>query len=175
MKMNDRQKAFAEYFAACGNAAEAARRAGYAESSARQQGERLLTNADIAKYISELTGRLADERIADAVEVRQYWTKVLRSGDEKTSDRLRAGAQLLRAAGPMSPAPSKDKDTDLTAQMEKEEVIIALPYGGGDPDEINAFQRPDGEITPFAGSEDEDVLIYIPVTGWREEDHNADQ
>lgn len=48
--MNERH----EYYASCGNAAEAARRAGYSEKTARQQGERLLTNVDILAYVKLL-------------------------------------------------------------------------------------------------------------------------
>lgn len=47
MGLNKKQQAFVEHYLQTWNAAEAARRAGYAEKSARQQGSRLMTNADI--------------------------------------------------------------------------------------------------------------------------------
>lgn len=170
--MNDRQRAFAEFFAACGNAAEAARRAGYSTQGARQQGERLLSNVDIQKYLSEITGQLAEERIADAAEVKRYLTDTMRSSSEKTSDRIKAGVQLLRAAGPL-PAPcpedSPEEECSILTDDSTKETRIALPYNGDDPTTINAFML-SGEVVPFAGHETDDVLIYATLNGWREED-----
>ena len=76
--MNVRRLAFCEHYVACGNAAEAARKAGYSERTARQQGERLLTNADILAYIRQFQDPAASARIADMIEIKQTWTVVLR-------------------------------------------------------------------------------------------------
>lgn len=46
-----KQRLFVEHYCDCWNATEAARRAGYSEKTARQQGQRLLTNVDIAAEI----------------------------------------------------------------------------------------------------------------------------
>ena len=62
--MNERQKRFAEFYAASGNAAEAARLAGYSEKTARSQGQRLLTDVDIMRYVRELQDKAAIGRIA---------------------------------------------------------------------------------------------------------------
>lgn len=61
--MNDRQKRFVEEYLVDFNATQAAIRAGYSQSTARQQASRLLTNVDISQSISE---RLmsADEVVA---------------------------------------------------------------------------------------------------------------
>ena len=45
---------------------------------ARTNGNRLLTNADIKTYIDEQLQKISDEKIADATEVMQYLTSVLR-------------------------------------------------------------------------------------------------
>ncbi len=50
-KLRPQWQAFAEHYVQHFNGAEAARRAGYAPKSARQQAARLLTNADILAYI----------------------------------------------------------------------------------------------------------------------------
>lgn len=53
-----KQQIFVIEYLNCWNASEAARRAGYSEKTARSQGERLLTNADIAEAIeAEITER----------------------------------------------------------------------------------------------------------------------
>lgn len=65
-----KQRLFVEEYLACLNAAEAARRAGYSEKTARQQGQRLLTNVDIAVAIRQgLADRAmpADEVLARLV------------------------------------------------------------------------------------------------------------
>lgn len=66
-----KQRLFVEEYLACLNAAEAARRAGYSEKTARQQGQRLLTNVDVAaalRFGFALRAMPADEvltRLAD--------------------------------------------------------------------------------------------------------------
>lgn len=51
--LSDKQQAFIDHYVECGfNATEAARRAGYSQATARQQGQRLLTNVDIKAEIS---------------------------------------------------------------------------------------------------------------------------
>ena len=52
MALTPKQQLFVTEYLDCLNAAEAARRAGYSEQTARQQGQRLLTNVDIAAAIS---------------------------------------------------------------------------------------------------------------------------
>lgn len=53
-ELTGKRQAFIDAYLACGfNAAEAARQAGYSEKTARQQGQRLLTNVDIAAAIRQ--------------------------------------------------------------------------------------------------------------------------
>ena len=57
MKLNARQKAFCEYYVACGNATEAAIKAGYKEKNARKVGSENLTKVDIKSYVKELMNK----------------------------------------------------------------------------------------------------------------------
>lgn len=57
-ELTDKQQAFVDHYVACLNGAKAARLAGYAESGARVEAHRLLTNANIRAAI--------DARLADA-------------------------------------------------------------------------------------------------------------
>ncbi len=57
--LTDKQRLFVEHYVACLNAAEAARRAGYAEASARQIGYENLTKPDIRAAIDAAMGALA--------------------------------------------------------------------------------------------------------------------
>ena len=57
--LTPRQSRFAESYAACGNATEAARKAGYSLKTATSQGARLLTYANVAARITQLQGDAA--------------------------------------------------------------------------------------------------------------------
>lgn len=76
--MTDKQKRFCdEYLIDC-NATQAAIRAGYSEKTAQEQGARLLSNVMVKKYIDEQLELLHNEKTADAQEVLEYLTAVLR-------------------------------------------------------------------------------------------------
>lgn len=128
--MTDRQKRFAEYYASCGNSAEAARRAGYSEKTARSQGQRLLTNADILAYVQQLQDTAAAGRIASMLQVRAYWSDVLNNPAEKTADRLRAGELLAKAAGAfvhLRPGSDDDMGRMAVGECDGDDVLIYLP------------------------------------------------
>lgn len=78
MKLNARQKAFCEYYVACGNATEAAIKAEYSKRTARSIGQRLLTYVDIKSYVKELMDKAESKRIASAEEVLQNLTSMMR-------------------------------------------------------------------------------------------------
>ena len=82
--MTSRQERFCnEYLIDC-NATQAAIRAGYSEKTARQIGQRLLTDVDIKAYIDKQMGALQDKTIASAEEVMKYLSSVIR-GESKSS------------------------------------------------------------------------------------------
>ena len=82
--MNARQKRFCdEYLIDC-NATQAAIRAGYSKKAAKQVGQKLLTNADLKMYIDEQLERLHSEKTANAQEVLEYLTSVMR-GESSSS------------------------------------------------------------------------------------------
>jgi hypothetical protein len=60
-ELTDKQLGFVEHYVASHNATQAAIRAGYVPRTARQQGSRLLTKADIRAAISKREACLADE------------------------------------------------------------------------------------------------------------------
>lgn len=128
--MTDRQKRFAEFYASCGNSAEAARRAGYSERTARTIGAKLLTKVDIAAYIRRLQDEAAAARVADMLEVKETWTEILRDSAAKDADRLRAGELLARSAGAfLHIRPGSDNDMGRLAVGECDggDVVIYLP------------------------------------------------
>ncbi len=82
--MNERQKAFADYYIECGNASEAARRAGYSQKTAGAIGEQNLKKLEISEYIAKRMKELEAARVASAEEVMRFYTSVMR-GEEKDS------------------------------------------------------------------------------------------
>lgn len=84
-KMTDKQKAFCDYYLESGNATEAYKKAYSSckkDGTARTNGSRLLTNANVSQYISQRLKQIESERIAKPEEVLKYLTKVMR-GQEK--------------------------------------------------------------------------------------------
>lgn len=76
--MNERQKAFADYYIETLNATEAAKRAGYSRRTAKQIGNKLLTKIDLQQYIQERLASKEKARIASQDEILEYLTAVVR-------------------------------------------------------------------------------------------------
>ncbi len=99
--LTDKQLLFATEYIKTANATQAALKAGYSENSARQQGSRLLSNANVSQYIQTHMEQKNKNTIATADEVLQYLSRVM-NGEEKdafgldvsVADRTKA-AELL--------------------------------------------------------------------------------
>ena len=78
MKLNIKQKAFADYFIETGNAYQSAIKAGYSKSYAQTHVYKLLENARIKSYIEERMKEIESERIAKAEEVLAFLSASLR-------------------------------------------------------------------------------------------------
>ena len=98
MDLTPKQKAFADEFLKCGNATEAAKRAGYSEQSARQMGTENLSKPSISEYIQERQKQIDNERIASITEIQQFYSSVLR-GEVKDQFGLEASLDTRMAAG----------------------------------------------------------------------------
>lgn len=90
MRMTEKQKRFCDFYIETGNAKEAAIRAGYSEKTAKQIGQENLTKPDLGAYIDERLAELKNERTADAQEVLEYLTAVMR-GEYKEATLIGVG------------------------------------------------------------------------------------
>lgn len=90
MKLNARQKSFCEYYVACGNATEAAIKAGYSETYSKTRTNVLLQNVEICRYIEELQEKAKSNCIMTAIERREFLTKMILKEETKDTDRLKA-------------------------------------------------------------------------------------
>ena len=101
--MTPKQKAFADYYIQTGNATEAARKAGYSEKNVGENAAKTLKNPKVAAYIAERMGQQDKTRVADANEVIEFYTAVMRGEvkdqfglEASLSDRLKAGDSLMK-------------------------------------------------------------------------------
>ena len=127
MKLTPKQKAFCDYYIETGNAAEAARRAGYSEKTARTIGQQNLAKRAIKDYISERMKNQDRERVASADEVIAFYTAVMRGEvkdqfgiEASLSDRLKAGENLMRRYDKIAPA-DKTEDSGVIMMPEVSE------------------------------------------------------
>ena len=83
-KLTPKQQRFADEYIKSGNAAEAARKAGYSKQTARTVGQQNLTKLDIKEYIDEQMAEIASKRIMDATEAVELLTSIARGETKET-------------------------------------------------------------------------------------------
>lgn len=126
--MTPKQKKFCEYYLQSGNAADAARKAGYSEKTANKIASENLTKPDIAQYIAERMGNQDKKLIADTDEVLRFYSSVMRGEvkdqfglDASLADRLKAGDSLMKrysAGGNIRP--NEQEDDPITKAIKEE-------------------------------------------------------
>lgn len=101
MKLTPKQKAFADEYLICGNATEAARKAGYKQPHV--QGSQNLGKLSVSEYIEERQKQIEDSRIATIDEVMQYLTSVMRGEikdqfdlEAPLAERTKAAQEILK-------------------------------------------------------------------------------
>lgn len=99
--MTPRQRAWCDYYIECGNATEAAKRAGY--KLPEQSGKDNTRKQPCKQYIAERMKPTQERRIADADEVLQYLSDVMRGAvkdqfglDASLQDRTKAAQELMK-------------------------------------------------------------------------------
>lgn len=182
--MTEKQQRFADFYCAEPNATKAAESAGYSPRTAYSQGQRLLKNAEIKKYIRDQLEAAADERILSVTRARAALSDIAMSPSVKDGIRVRALATLIKAAGTNAPMPPVEKTEPMTAVSAEEDAIepaeadgfakIYLPWNGQDDNAVTAVQLPDGSIVPLAGHEDDDLLVYQPLLQPENHEPNED-
>ncbi len=120
--MTPKQKRFCDEYLIDTNATQAAIRAGYSEKTAYSIGEENLKKPDIRAYIDERLAEMQSKTIADATEVMQYLTSVLR-GEEKEE------VIVVEGCGEgYSSARHMDKDVSPKDRLKAAE-LLAKRYG----------------------------------------------
>lgn len=83
IQMTQRQERFCQEYVATGNATLSAINAGYSERSAKQLGQKLLTNHDLQNRIKELSGEILNSKIADAREMQEHLSAIIRGESDE--------------------------------------------------------------------------------------------
>ena len=121
--MNDRQKAFADYYIESGNLYESAIKAGYSQKTAKNARKNIMEKRGVPEYIAERTKPTNENRIATADEVMMFFTRVM-NGEEKDAfgldpslqDRLNAAKELAKRTVDISGTKEEyEKDNFLDA------------------------------------------------------------
>ena len=138
--MNEKQKRFCdEYLIDC-NATQAAIRAGYSPKTAYAIGEQNLKKLELKAYINEQLEQLRNKKTADAQEVLEYLTAVMRGehteqvlrlvgdgvqeiSDIKVSanDRIKAAEMLAKRYGLLVDKVSVQDDSEILVKVEYED------------------------------------------------------
>ena len=120
--MTGKQKRFAEEYLVDCNATQAAIRAGYSEKTAYSQGERLLKNVEVKNWIDEQLTQMQGNTIADAKEVMEYLTSVLRGESRGTELVIESVGDYMSEAREVEKAPSEKEKL-------KAAELLAKRYG----------------------------------------------
>jgi len=122
MTLNSQQERFAQSYVLHRNATDAAKAAGYAESSAKNQGYRLLQNDKIVERISDLEKELeTDVDVIPEIE-KQYQVAV---GNKHTQSALKALELLSRVRGAKN-----EKADDTNIETLQEELVSIMKMLG---------------------------------------------
>lgn len=129
--MTEKQRRFVEAYARSGNATQAAKAAGYSKNTAHSSGQRLLKNAEIKKFLESLLEPEHEKSIATVTEIREFWTDIMNSQNEKTVSKLKASELLARSLGLFLP------DSAVTVKTDGEcaGAVLYLPQLDELPDE----------------------------------------
>lgn len=96
MKINLKQKKFADEYIISGNIYKSAIKAGYSENYAKGNAKKLLENERVKKYIDERLEKISSKKIAEAQEVIEYLTSIMRGeGTEQVPLLMGDGMQQL--------------------------------------------------------------------------------
>ena len=132
--LTEKQKRFADYYIECGNATEAAIRAGYSESSAKEIGCENLTKPNISAYIEERVKPTEEKRIATGDEVMEFFTAVMRGEIRDAFDLPPSLADRKDAAKELA-----KRTVDITGKKEEYEDDNFIEALKGDME--NTFEK----------------------------------
>ena len=123
--LTQRQLDFCIYYVESGNGSQSAIKAGYKESTARQQASTLLTKQNIRDKIYDLRHDETKLKVATSMEVMDFFTRVM-NGEVKDQFNLEASlADRLKAANELA---KRTVDVDNKIDSKDNEIKIRLEW-----------------------------------------------
>lgn len=160
--LTPKQRAFCDFYLQSGNASDAARKAGYKEKNADVIASQNLGKLAIKRYIADRMQPTVDKRIADADEVLQYLSDVMRGAikdqfglDASLQDRTKAAQELMKryAVADMRQASTMQRLDSLFVEFRAALAsdATAAPESAPQPEAQPEAHSP--EAMPSAGTE----------------------
>lgn len=97
--MTDKQKLFVTEYIKDRNATKAAIAAGYSEKTAGQAASRLLKDVKIREAVNKPFENRINKNIADAAEIREFFTSTMRNKKATNGDRIKSAELLGKTCG----------------------------------------------------------------------------
>jgi len=116
--MTEKQKKFCDYYIELADATKAAIKAGYSEKTAYSIGSENLRKPELLKYIEQRQEETKNDRTADMIEVKEFWTKVLRNEYEDMSNRIKVSELIGKSNGAFIDKHIVSDKTEMTSLLE---------------------------------------------------------
>ena len=133
MSLNEKQKAFCEYYASTFNATESAIKAGYSKKTAYSIGSENLKKPEIKSYIEQLTKSTKSVRIATIDEVMSYLSNTMRNAEEATRERTKAALILSEILCKSNDNPTGNGEMKIIVETQIKD--LSKNKGGNDGDD----------------------------------------
>lgn len=140
--LNERQMRFVDEYMIDLNATQAAIRAGYSVKTAYSQGQRLLKNVEIKTELDERMEKTRSLKIADATEIMEYLTSVMRGESEAEVVVVEGCGEGFSSARTMQKAPDEKEKLKAAELLGKRygmfndklnvDGVIPVVISGGD-------------------------------------------
>ena len=140
--LNERQMRFVDEYMIDLNATQAAIRAGYSVKTAYSQGQRLLKNVEIKTELDERMEKARSLKIADATEIMEYLTSVMRGESEAEVVVVEGCGEGCSSARTMQKAPDEKEKLKVAELLGKRygmfndklnvDGVIPVVISGGD-------------------------------------------
>lgn len=129
---------FIDVYVTTGNASQAVSEAGYKVKAVAQQGQKLLNKPYITEEINYRLEQAKNESIADATEIMQYFTDVMRGEvpdqfglDASLAERTKAAQELAKRL--------IDIPNRTGGNAEAPKLQITLDWGDSNPPEVRTY------------------------------------
>ena len=121
------QKLFCEEYVKTGNGLQSYKKSYTTckkDETAKTNASRLLTYANVKKYIKELGEASKNDSIATIIEIKEFWTSFLRDTNLEPKERVKASELLAKTYGAFLDKIEVKQDESTLNTLERIELIV---------------------------------------------------